>query len=496
VTILYPVDEYGLGPTWSVSAQYLMFLPLVTRSPEGELEPCLAESWEHSPDYKEWTIRLRTDVRWHDGVPVTANDLAFTLELLAQPETGFAAQRDYTVSVVDDRTYTIRYTKRSIGHPLDDFTVYYPKHHLEGLDPSQFYEWEFWKHPVGNGPYRWHRTEPGLMIELQANPDYFRGKPAIDRVVFKFGEGSLVELLSGNVDVLPYVSEVDLLALGRDEHFATYRWVNTGRVKTVAWNHDHELFQDPEIRQALTLAIDRQGLLRLLNLPEELPLFDTPFTERQFRDRDPYTFKRIFGFYDVLLLLPPAAPYDPERARQVLEAAGWRDLDGNGVRERGDTEFRFDLLIPTGGGAWGAQGSERAAIYLQEQLRRVGVSAEIATMDGMAFRERFRSGDFEAAIQDITSGSKHLVFGEGSPIGYRRPEVIELLDRMRHTLDPVMHDNLQRELAAIFRRDQPVTFLYPSVVTTVAHRRIRGLSTPFRADPVWYMEHLWIEEER
>ena len=83
ITVLYPTDERALGPEYDLPAQFLMFLPLVARNIDGELEGRLAHSWEPSSDYRTWTIRLRTDVRWHDGVQVTAHDIAFTVELLS-----------------------------------------------------------------------------------------------------------------------------------------------------------------------------------------------------------------------------------------------------------------------------------------------------------------------------------------------------------------------------------------------------------------------------
>lgn len=182
LTVLYPIDEYGLGPAWSAQSMFLVFSPLVARNEQGELEGRLARSWEHSPDYREWTVWLRSDIAWHDGVPFTARDVKFTLDLLSRPETGWAARGAYSVSVLDDTTYRMTSTgtptRSAIGNPLDDYTVFYPKHLLEGLDPAQFYEWEFWKQPVGTGPYRYVRTIPHTMIELEANPAYFRGKPA------------------------------------------------------------------------------------------------------------------------------------------------------------------------------------------------------------------------------------------------------------------------------------------------------------------------------
>ena len=86
ITVLNYSDDGAMSPFPFNTPQFLVFLPLVTRSAKGELEGQLAQSWEHSPDYHTWTIHLRTDVRWHDGVPVTAEDIKFTLDLLSHPD--------------------------------------------------------------------------------------------------------------------------------------------------------------------------------------------------------------------------------------------------------------------------------------------------------------------------------------------------------------------------------------------------------------------------
>jgi ABC-type transport system substrate-binding protein len=149
VTIMMPIDEYGLSWHWSTQAQFLVFSPLVARNAQGELEPRLAASWEHSPDYREWTVRLNTTARWHDGVPVTADDVAFTLELLQRESVVAGVEAAYGVTVLDDSTYAIRYERPAAGSPFDDYTVIYPKHLLDGLDPEGWGEWEFWKQPRG-----------------------------------------------------------------------------------------------------------------------------------------------------------------------------------------------------------------------------------------------------------------------------------------------------------------------------------------------------------
>lgn len=155
-------------------------------------------------------------------------------------------------------------------------------------------------------------------MEFEANPDYYQGKPTIDRVVLKFrDEAVLSKLLSANVNVLTYVDRMDLLKLPDDPRFQVYDRIGPNTIQAVLWNQRHPPFGDPEVRRALTLAIDRRELHRVLHLPDDLPIFDVIFTRRQFRQGD----------------FPEPVPHDPERANQLLDEAGWRDADGNGIRE-------------------------------------------------------------------------------------------------------------------------------------------------------------------
>lgn len=479
VTLMMPIDQYGLSWHWSSQAQFLVFSPLVARNAAGELEPRLAASWDHSPDYRAWTVRLNTAARWHDGVPVTAEDVKFTLDLLANAE-GSLTRDDYAVTVLDDSTYRIRYERPGIGSPLDDFTVIYPKHLLDTLDRNRWGEWDFWTAPVGSGPFRHVRTVEGFGFEFEANPDYFRGRPRIDRVVLKFGAPQPQLLLSGELDVLPYATELRLQAFKDDDRFVAYRWHNPVRMKAVLWNHRSALFRDARVRRALALGVDRREIVRAAGLPPDLPVFDGLYSERQLRSGD----------------LPAAVPYDPDQAAALLEAAGWRDTDGDGVRDRGGLPCRFTLDFSGGtGSGWGAQGGEAVGIMVQDQLRRVGVDVHLQPLAGSVWRERLETGDFDAMVEDIASLPTRIwFFGTANYLGYENPRVAELLDRIGAAFDPDSVDHFYVELAGIFAEDHPALFLYPAVSTTIVHRRVRGLSSPYRADAVWYLEELWIAE--
>ncbi len=488
ITLLYP-----LGSERSVLRQNppssLVFLPLVSQNEDGELEGRLARRWEHSADYQTWTIHLRTDVRWHDGVPVTAHDVKFSLDLHKHPDVLYELPDSYEVTVLDDSTYTITYRGgKARGTPLQPMwrSKYYPKHLLEELEPKEFFQWEFWTHPVGNGPYRYVRYVPQTMMEFEANPDYYRGKPRIERVVLKFGAPSITELLSGNVDFIMYVNATDQLTLAGDPRFRMYHYTSgpgPAGGPAIYWNQRHPPFRDRKVRRALTLAINRRELVQVLNYPEGFPISDVIYTQRQLLRGE----------------LPEPLPYDPEAAKQLLDAAGWRDLDGDGIRERDGTQFRFTMLSSGSGSVGvGSRLGEQASVYVQDRLARVGVKMDILILDRSVASVRFKAGDFEAAIWNNTGAGEGypVVFGEGSPIGYANPTVIDLLKAAQATMNPDEHDRIYRELWPIFQADLPITGIYPIIMSTVAHRRVRGLSTPFRPSPFHGIDDLWLEDER
>jgi peptide/nickel transport system substrate-binding protein len=476
ITLLYQGDERILGPGHDEEPKFLVFLPLAKLDANGEMEGRLARSWEHSRDYRTWTFHLRTDVRWHDGVPATAHDVKFTLDLLSHENIGYYPPGSVSARAVDDSTVMVTYQELPALDVRTDltWTVFYPRHLLEGLNPAECLEWDFWMHPVGNGPYRYVRHAPQTMLELEANPDYYDGAPAIQRVIIRFGAPNLTELISGNVDVIPYVDAVDALAVSDDARFLTYHQINPVINRAIFWYQMDPLFRDSRVRRALTLAIDRSELLRTMNLPEDVPITDAPYTTQQFRRAE----------------LPEPLPYDPREAGRLLDDVGWRDSDGDGIREREGEEFRFRVLMP------GVPDWERMGVFIQQSLRRVGVGMELLPLDPAAAAARVTRGDLSASIFMFTRTPERLqmYFGPSSIIGYHNPEVYPLLEQAAVAVSPDEEDRIFRQLAKILREDLPVTFLVPRVLTVVAHRRVRGLSSPFRAFAARHMEDLWIED--
>lgn len=445
----------------------LLFLPLVRISERGELEGRLALSWQHSVDFRSWTYQLRPGVRWHDGRPVTAHDVKFTLELLSRPESAQYLPFE-SIEVRDDQTITVR---SEHGHDYQVSDSCFPKHLLEHLDPNNRSLWqEFWMHPVGNGPYRYLRQVPDTMAELEANPDYYRGKPRINRVAVKYSAlASLIELLAGKVDITSgndIRSPLDKL----DPRFRVYWFYEGNTARGIYWQNQHPLFRDSRVRRALTLAINRRELLPVINVPREVALVDGPYTLRQLQRGD----------------LPAPLPFDPEQARALLDAAGWSNGEANQVRTRDGRPFHFTAIL---------QGSPypQIALYVQDQLRRVGVQMDLLPLDDSVVSERLRRGTFEAAVAKL-NGSGWLLADEHVPLGYHNPAFFALFRRAKSTADPAEQDRAYRQLAEIVRADAPVTFLCPKVDLVIVHRRVRGLSSPWRAEPEAFMEDLWLDD--
>jgi peptide/nickel transport system substrate-binding protein len=409
-------------------------------------------------------------------VPVTAHDVKFTLELLTHPDVAYYRAGDMSITVLDDTTVTVNYA--SVDFILPDWwTVYYPKHLLKDLDPKEINNWEFWTHPVGSGPYRYVRHVPKTMMAFEANSDYYRGKPKIERVVLKFGGPSLTELLSGNADAM-VGNLIQIPNLAADPRFRVYYNIFGTGARTISWQNAHPFFRDPRVRRALTLAINRRELLQVVNLPENTPIIDGVYTDRQLRRGR----------------LPEPLPYDPAQARTLLEAAGWRDRDGDGVRERNGMAFHFTAIAYQQ--TW--PGYKEMAVYVQDQLRRVGVRMEVQILDAGIVWSKLETGEYEAAFSVFNTRpwSLQKEFGEEAPSGYTNAEMVRLIDRALVTRDPDAKDRIYRQLTEIFRADMPVTFLGPRVEVIFAHQRLRGLISPWRADPNWYMEDLWIEDEK
>ncbi len=462
-----PGDYRGLTPAVGNADMHLVYSTLFRPFYGEEPEPGLVRAWEHTDDFREWTFHLRTDVRWHDGVPLTAHDVAFTYDLLNHQSVLRGNSEARTVTVLDDSTLTVLRHRRG-DSPLDDWTAILPRHILGGLDPEEFSEWEEWAHPVGTGAYRFVRYEPRTGIELEANPDYFLGKPQIERVVLKLGGTAWADLQAGAVDIAGSAPPQEVFRLAEDPRLKVY-W-RPARHIGIVWNHANPLLQDARVRRALTHSIDRGTMKVALHYPPDFPLVDFPATVGQMIRGD----------------FPGPYPYDADLARDLLEEAGWVDEDDDGVLERGGEEFRLRLLSNAA--------SEPMAVFVKDQLNRMGVAAEIELTAEPVLRNRIQEGNFDGAI-GRTDVSILVNRSEDLPwVGYDNAELRRILAERDASFDPFADEKANRAMWPIFREDHPVTPLIPLPRYTVAHARVEGFRSPDRVWPGYWAANLWFEE--
>jgi peptide/nickel transport system substrate-binding protein len=400
-------------------------------------------------------------------MPVTAEDVKFSLGLWTDPNIGYEYSFYDEIIVLDSHTLRVVFKEPVRGKIfIYDWLAMLPRHLLEPLDRDRIFSWPFWIQPVGNGPYRYVRHVPSVMTELEANPQFYGDAPGVSRVVLRFGGSGLTELLSGNADIASRLTPVQAAQLAADPRFRLYHSVQYGHHIAIVWNHRRALFSDAEVRRALTMALDRRELNRILNYPEDLPIFDVPITKR----------------HHVQGVIPDPLPFSPERSAELLERAGWIDTDNDGIREKDGRAFEFTLST--------TEKTVGEAVFIQEQFRQVGVHMEISTYERQTLKHRLQSShDFDAAIQKYNYIEN---FDESPDSGYSNPEVIRIRDFVWFTIDQEAADEQMLELWRIFEEEVPVTYLHPTLSYLGAHRRVSGLRND--EDLFLLVEQLSIQE--
>jgi len=456
---------------------------LVDHDEHLEMVPRLALDWEFSPDGRVLQFHLRPGVRFHDGTPLTSDDVVFTYERILDPECHAVGRLEAFLPIerveAPDRL-TVKVTYRAPYAPaLRAWEV--------AILPADLYgengcvDSPLNRAPIGTGPYRFHSWEAGQRIILEANPDYWGGAPDIDRFLFHFipsQETSLQALLAGEISYSHLTSE-QWAAHGQRPSFAdrflTLRYTPLFHYY-IAWRGDgsNPLFADATVRRALTMALDRPGYVRsvMRGMGE---VASSPLHPG------------VAGTGEPL----PAIEFDPAAAAALLDAAGWRIDPESGLRTRDGIPFRFELLVFTGG-----RDHVQFSQVAQENLREIGIAMTIRRLDWQALLSRLRSGDFEAALSGVEPGlDPDSVYGmlhssqiEGGQnyAAYRDDLVDRLLEEGRRTVDPGQRASIYRRIAERTRLHEPYSFLFYPVIKGALSRRVSGVKPSPQGILGWY----------
>ena len=428
----------------------------------------VAASWDVSHDGSLLTFHLDPRAVWSDGRPIAAADVALSHRAASSPDVAWAGidVKEFVraVGTPDARTVTYAFS-REYPYELMDAVEgnILPAQVFEATPLREWPKRPFLEAPVAGGPFRLKRYERGALIELERNPAYFRAPlPRLDTVVFRIipdEETLLNEVVSGGIDVMENVPPV---AAARIQASPRLRLVRVPDLSYtfVCWNTTRPLFSDPEVRRALTMAIDREaiieGLLPGIGRPAAGPVLSFMWAH------DPG-------------LVP--LPYDPEAARRLLAKAGWRDRDGDGVLDRDGRPFRFDLETDQASG-------QRSAVarMIAAGLHRIGIEAVPRQFESGTFVARHASHQFDAFVgswrestkvdlkSNFHSASRDAGYNYG---GYSSPELDRLIDRARAERDPREARSLWIAAQRLVARDQPYTFLFERDRLHAVDRNVR-----------------------
>jgi peptide/nickel transport system substrate-binding protein len=451
-----------------------LFSQLVRTDTKGNVSGDLAESWDMSPDGLTYTFKIRKNVKWHDGKPLTAEDVRYALAEINMKynpvaSTGFAAVDKFEAP--DDYTLVVR-----MKHPFPAFFPWsltnqwiYPKHLYQGTDPRQ--NEHNYKNPVGTGPFILKEWVRGSHMVMERNPNYYmKGKPYLDRVVAKFipdATARVLALESGEVDYvsifgLPPSAVPDLKKNKDITVFVHRNRVNYGGIMAHI-NVRNPPLNSREVRQALSYAIDRKIIVERavggLAEPASSPI--SSFHEPWF---NPAVANRY--------------PHDPKKAEALLDQAGYK---------RGPDGKRFSLRITYArtdqGGALQA-----AAELMREQLRAVGIELVLEPKDYASWMEGAHlKWDFDLSMGSYQTGpdpaiavarlyiTKNIQKLMGRNLmGYSNPKVDELFENGEREIDLQKRIKIYHDVQEVLSEDVPALWLWDRLSTLAYRNRVKG----------------------
>lgn len=466
----------------------MLFLTLCELDEQLNLKPRLAKSWFVNAEGTEITFHLREDVVWSDGQPTTADDVLFTYQLAVNPQTGYTGRDRLmeidTVLVLDP--HTVRFTfKQNYPDALLDVQVpILPKHILESVPPEKIRESAFNRAPVGNGPFVLKEWRANDRVVFEANDRFFAGRPKLDQIVFRIVPDETVLLAgvrTGEIDLLPYLAPNKLRELDNEPDLQFLRYPDRG-YSFLAFNLKRPILQDRRVRQAIAKAVQRRNLVEvLLNGQGRLVAGPIP----------PY-------FWACDPSLPPEF-YDPEESTRLLDAAGWKDIDQDGWRERGGHALEFTMKT-------NADNRLRsdALVMMQADLEKVGIKAKPELLEfGRLVEDVLQRRDFDAVLLSWKTGYSvnpaqvwhSSAIAQGYNLGaYHNLQVDSLLSAARQESDREKAKPLWFAFQRIVAEDCPYVFLYNQDNPAVIRKRLQNVKMDVRGYLInvedWFIENL------
>jgi len=378
---------------------------------DAGFRPRLARSWTWAADSLSIAFHLDPRARWHDGVPVTAGDVAFTYRLYTNPQVAAPIapllRNLDSVTAPDAHTAVVWFRHRGPEQFYDAASEMQilPAHVYGALDPRTLGAASAIRHPVGSGRFRFARWDAGSRIVLIADSTNYRGRPRLDRVMWTIAPDfttAATRLLTGDADVFEAMRASTVRQAERTPEVRVVTFPGFKFAYLLFNLHDphdpsrpHPILGDVRVRRALSMAVDRAALVR--NVFDSLALVS------------PGPMVRAVPTSDTMVR---QIPYDPAGAAHLLDSLGWVDHDGDGIRDRGGRALAFTVLVPVS-----SRDRERSAVLMQEEFRRIGVRMSVQSVDIPTLAHTLESHRFDAVIvqwsADPSPGGLRQIFGGG-----------------------------------------------------------------------------------
>ena len=420
---------------------------LVVINTDGSFDPRIAKSWDI--DGTDITFHLDENAKWHDGEPVTAEDIVYTFRLQSSPDVQWLRQSNVkylegtddngketgedsiAVTAVDEHT-----VKLQLKQPADETRIFstilrdvfvLPSHLLKDIPDADIKDAPFWSSPVGSGPFIFNSQIDGERVEGDANPDYFLGRPNFDHIVIRFMDASTLAaaLLNGEVDITSDVSISDLDTLKANPDI-TVESKKSFHYQDLCLNLKDDAFSDKNVRIAFDKAINKQAIID--NLYKG---FGEP-AKTILSSSHPYFNQSVLG-----------NAYDPDAAKKLLEDAGF------------DFTRTYELTVPKGN-----QARERSAVLIQQDLKAVGVDVSIVTYDFATALQNMRDNKYDLLLM----GSAGRVDPEDGGVSYfshtEDPKFKELWDKQASGTSFEERKSYLDEYQQYFVEEVPIVVLY------------------------------------
>lgn len=447
--------------------------------------PRIAHSWELAPDGLSMSYHLRP-WRWEDGQPLTARDVAFSFGLFKNPEIGARSRGfygDVTAAEAPDDSTLVYHFARRLPDPLARTAhAIMPWHLLADLEPSQVDRWPLNRAPLASGPFRLESWEPSHALVLERNSVYPGQAALLDRVMFRVipePAARVLALEAGEVDFVSAVPPHSAPRLAGNPQIEL-KTTEGRRFYYLLWNCRDPRLEDAATRHALSLALDRERMIRTLLQGYADPAV-SPIARMLWNHADD---------------LPPD-PHDPQQARALLAAAGWRPDPQDGILRRDGRKLELEILTRSGDPV-----RRDGAVIIRENLEAVGVGVDFRSLELAAGLELLGQGEFDVYFGAMNpnlygdpSSAVHSAAVDEYNYGFYRNSVVDsLLAAALGETEPRSALPLWRQLQEVLKEDPPAAYLFSPQRLDAVSRRINDVR-PHVLSPVNNLSEWWIAPE-